>query len=215
MEEGKLSEFDCSFLENWLQKKLKGRYARADEQARKLAILYSNKLGEKIYTTTAPLLGLPKIRQTRRIRSEDSSDHYYIPGINVWALQLVASREHRPLQNGMDGTRVVRIIDLYRDKYLVGKSFPPDVRCFPSPENVDQVLNWEQVHQYVLSVRSEKTFASEAYSFNLSDTSGKLPDVMAGSIPESRQGVTGDHILALILEESSNAQLASYWALYR
>ena len=65
MEEGKLSEFDCSFLENWLQKKLKGRYARADEQARKLAILYSNKLGEKMYTTTAPLLGLPKVRQAR------------------------------------------------------------------------------------------------------------------------------------------------------
>ena len=209
MEEGKLSEFDCSFLENWLQKKLKGRYARADEQARKLAILYSNKLGEKMYTTTAPLLGLPKVRQARRIRSKDSSDHYYIPGINDWALQLVASQEHRPLQNGMDGTRVVRIIDLYRDKYLVGKSFPPDVRCFPSPENLDQALNWEQVHQYVLSVRSEKKYASEAYSFNLSDTSGKLPDVMAGSIPESRQGVTGDHILALILEFERRAAMHS------
>ena len=209
MEEGKLSEFDCSFLENWLQKKLKGRYARADEEARKLAILYSNKLGEKMYTTTAPLLGLPKVRQARRIRSKDSSDHYYIPGINDWALQLVASQEHRPLQNGMDGTRVVRIIDSYRDKYLVGKSFPPDVRCFPSPENLDQALNWEQVHQYVLSVRSEKTYASEAYSFNLSDTSGKLPDVMAGSIPESRQGVTGDHILALILEFERRAAMHS------
>ena len=109
----------------------------------------------------------------------------------------------------MDGTRVVRIIDLYRDKYLVGKSFPPDVRCFPSPENLDQALNWEQVHQYVLSVRSEKTYASEAYSFNLSDTSGKLPNVMAGSIPESRQGVTGDHILALILEFERRAAMHS------
>ena len=113
------------------------------------------------------------------------------------------------MQNGMDGTRVVRIIDLYRDKYLVGKSFPPDVRCFPSPENLDQALNWEQVHQYVLSVRSEKTYASEAYSFNLSDTSGKLPDVMAGFIPESRQGVTGDHILALILEFERRAAMHS------
>lgn len=82
MEQRKLSTFDCSFLENWLQKTFKGRYARADEQARKLAILYSNKLGEKMYTTTAPLLGLPKIRQTRRIRSQDIGDHYYLPGIN-------------------------------------------------------------------------------------------------------------------------------------
>ena len=42
-------------------------------------------------------------------------------------------------------------------------------------------------------------FAAEAYSFNLSDTTGKLPDLLTGSIPESKNGVTGDHILALIL----------------
>ena len=84
MEQGKLSTFDYSFLANWLQKKLKGRYARADEQARKLAILYSNKLGEKMYTTTAPLLGLPEARQARRIHSRDLADHYYLPGINDW-----------------------------------------------------------------------------------------------------------------------------------
>ena len=59
LEEQKLSEFDMSFLQNWLGKKSKGRYFKADEQARNLAILYSNKLGEKMYTTTAPLLGLP------------------------------------------------------------------------------------------------------------------------------------------------------------
>ena len=45
--ENKLSDFDLSFLQNWMHKKEKGRFARADEQARNLAILYSNKLGEK------------------------------------------------------------------------------------------------------------------------------------------------------------------------
>ena len=31
-----------------------------------------------------------------------------------------------------------------------------------------------------------KKFAAEAYSFNLSDTTGKLPDLLTGSIPESK-----------------------------
>ena len=200
MEQGKLSSFDLSFLENWLQKKLKGRYARADEQARKLAILYSNKLGEKLYTTTAPLLGLPEARQARRICSKDMGSLYYLPGINDWAIEMAAARELRPLQNGMDGTRVIRVVELYRDRYLVGKAFPPDVRCFPSPDNLDQALNWEQIQQYVLTVREEKTLAAEAYTLNLSDTTGKLPDTLTGSFPESKEGVTGHHILALILE---------------
>ena len=106
-EEKKLSTFDLSFLQNWLHKKQKGRYARADGQARKLAILYSNRLGEKLYTTTAPMLGLPSARQARRINAKEISDQYYLPGINSWAFDLAASREPRPLQNGMDGTRVI------------------------------------------------------------------------------------------------------------
>ena len=32
------------------------------------------------------------------------------------------------------------------------------------------------------------------------DTTGKTPDILTGSIPESKSGVTGDHILALMLE---------------
>ena len=39
LEEQKLSDFDLSFLENWLGKKEKGRFFKADEQARSLAIL--------------------------------------------------------------------------------------------------------------------------------------------------------------------------------
>ena len=200
LEQEKLSSFDLSFLENWLHKKLKGHFTRADEQARKLAILYSNKLGEKLYTTTAPMLGLPSVRQARRIRSKEMDSQYYLPGINDWALEMAANHEPRPLQNGMDGTRVIRIVELYHDQYLVSKAFPPDVRCFPSPEKLDQALNWEQIQNYVLNVREKKAFAAEAYSFNLSDTTGTLPDTLTGSIPESTCGVTGDHILALILE---------------
>ena len=69
LEENKLSAFDLSFLQNWIHKK--GRYATADDQACKLAILYSNRLGEKMYTTTAPLLGLPSARQARRICAKE------------------------------------------------------------------------------------------------------------------------------------------------
>ena len=60
LDEGKLSDFDLSFLYNWV-----GKY-RADEQAQNLA---SNKLGG-MYTTTAPLLALPSARQARRIRQK-------------------------------------------------------------------------------------------------------------------------------------------------
>ena len=50
-EGGKISDFDLNFIKNWVGKKIKGRYYHADEQARNLAILFSNKLGEKMYTT--------------------------------------------------------------------------------------------------------------------------------------------------------------------
>ena len=63
LEANKLSEFDLGFLNNWLGKKVKGRYHHASDQARNLAILLSNHLGEKMYTTIAPLMGLPLSRQ--------------------------------------------------------------------------------------------------------------------------------------------------------
>ena len=82
-----------------------------------------------MYTTTAPLLGLPTFRQAQKICAKDLIDDFCMPGINKWALQRLAIREDiRPLQCGMDGTRVVRTLDLYHDKYLVGRQFPPDVR---------------------------------------------------------------------------------------
>lgn len=206
LRENKLSAFDLSFLQNWICKKQNGRFARADEQARKLTILYSNRLGEKLYTTTAPILGLPTARQARKIRAMDIGDQHYLPGINNWALDLAAQGERRPLQNGMDGTRVIRVVELYLDQYLVGKAFPPDIRSFPSKDNLDQAISWQQIQDYVLDVREQCAYAAEAYSFNLSDTTGKNADILTGSFPESKSGVTGDHIFALMLEFEKRAQ---------
>ena len=59
----KLSAFDFGFLNNWLGKKVKGCYHHANEQAKHLAILLSNRLGEKMYTSIAPIMGLPIARQ--------------------------------------------------------------------------------------------------------------------------------------------------------
>ena len=39
-EANKLSEFDMNFLSNWLEKKANGRFYRADQQAKRLAILF-------------------------------------------------------------------------------------------------------------------------------------------------------------------------------
>lgn len=46
-------------------------------------------MDEKLYTITAPLLGLPSARQAQKIRAKDLAK-YYLPGINDWALEIVA-----------------------------------------------------------------------------------------------------------------------------
>ena len=152
-----------------------------------------------MYTTTAPMLGLPSARQARRICAKESAKRFYLPGVNGWAMDLACSREVKPLQNGMDGTRIIRVIELYREKYLLGKEFPSDVRLWPSINDLDQAVDWQQIQDYVLSVSHKKQYAAEAYSFNLSDTTGKLADVLIGSIPQPHSGVTGDHIFAMML----------------
>ena len=89
------NKLDLNFISTWLGKKDKGRFYRADEQARRLAILYSNKLGENMYTATTPLLGLPTARQARKIRAKDmkSSQHIiYLPGINKWPLEKLSKQ---------------------------------------------------------------------------------------------------------------------------
>ena len=84
----KLSQFDLNVLDNWLGKKIKGRYFHAGEQARSLAILLSNRLGEKMYSTVAPIMGLPLARQTQRLRADDQDPFIYMPDMNEWALLL-------------------------------------------------------------------------------------------------------------------------------
>ena len=78
-----LSEFDFNFLSNWISKKCKGRNHYADEQARSLAILLSNRLGEKLYSTVVPIMGLPLHRQAQRIRAKNMANTYYMPGLNM------------------------------------------------------------------------------------------------------------------------------------
>lgn len=129
-----------------------------------------------------------------------------MPGLNEWAFQ-VASKDIRPFHNSMDGTRVVRIIELYQSEYLVGESFPPDVRIFPTSEQLTKVDSQKQLHDYILSVRENNRYAAEAYSFDLVDTTGKLPDMLLGSIPEATSGVTASHIYSLMLEVEQKAKL--------
>ena len=200
VQDQKLSQFDMSFLKNWVGKKMHGRNYHADDQAKNLAILLSNKLGEKLYTTTAPILGLPLARQAQRIRASERSGFSYMPGLNEWAIQLVARRELRPIQNSMDGTRVVRIIELYNNQYLVGEMFSPSVRSWPNEKELVKPSSWEEIQDYVLSVRATNRLAAEAYSFDFVDTSGKYSDMLIGSIPEATLGVTGEHIYSIMME---------------
>ena len=92
-----------------------------------MAVLYCNRLGQKTYSELALILGLPGLRQAQRIKSKLVSDHY-MPGVNEWAIEKAGKCEKVLLQNGMDGTRVVRAIEFYLVKYLVGEQFPIDVR---------------------------------------------------------------------------------------
>ena len=74
-------------------------------------------------------------RQARKIRAKDSI--HYLPGLNDWAFEKLGKQHEqsvRPLQHGMDGTRVIRIIDheLYMERFLIGRAFPPVVRLFSS-----------------------------------------------------------------------------------
>ena len=155
LEQNKLSDFDLSFLQNWTQKKAKGKNWKADEQARALAILYSNKLGKKNYSELAPILGIPRERQAQRIRSKESSKEHYLPGINEWVIRKASGRLHRPLQNGMDGTRIIRAVELYLDQYLVGEEFSPDVRLFPKEDQLPRLESVDQVKEYICNVRQK------------------------------------------------------------
>ena len=112
-----------------------------------------------------------------------------MPGLNDWAFDKVASRsEMRPLQNGMDGTRIIRVVELYRQQYLVGEEFHPDVRLFD--EQITKADDIACIQSYILDVRERNAYAAEAYTYNFSDTSGHYPDHLMGSIPEAKSGIT-------------------------
>ena len=79
---------------------------------------------------------------------------------------------------------------MYQDSYLEGKEFPQDVRQCPLEENLVRAVSWKQVSDYIMDIRRGQAYVSEAYSFNLSDTSGKLPDIMTDSFPQPKTGFT-------------------------
>ena len=58
-----------------------------------------------------------------------------------------------------------------------------------------------------MKVRHNKSYAPEAYSFNLCDTSGKLADQLIGSIPQAHVGITAGHILAMMVLVEKKARL--------
>ena len=130
------------------------------------------------------------------------SDHY-MPGINTWAIEKAGKREKVPLQNGMDGTRVVRAIELYLDEYLVGEQFPTDVRQFPDEPPI--YTTPAELSTYVNKVRLDKLYSADAYSLNLTDTTGLLSDIIIGIIPEATKGNTGCHIFSLMMEVEKRA----------
>ena len=67
-------------------------------------------------------------------------------GINDWAIEKASKHAKVPLQNVMDGTRMIYVIELYLDKYLVGEQFPSDVRNYPveppALQNSDRAVCW-------------------------------------------------------------------------
>lgn len=125
---------------------------------------------------------------------------FYMPGFTNWAFESISLRpELRPLQNGMDGTRIIRIIELYRNRYLVGEEFNPDVRLFQ-----DQILEADSlpnIQSYVLQVRKKMPMlVRHTHITFLTHQASTLMSCNTGSIPEAKSGVTGNHILAQMLE---------------
>ena len=92
-----------------------------------MAALHSNRLGKESCSKLAPVLYLPGLKQTQKLKSKMVSHEHDIPGINDWAIEKASARTNLLLQNGMDVTKVIRAIELYLGQYLVGDKFPPDV----------------------------------------------------------------------------------------
>uniref|UniRef100_A0A1X7VFT4 Uncharacterized protein n=1 Tax=Amphimedon queenslandica TaxID=400682 RepID=A0A1X7VFT4_AMPQE len=130
----------------------------------------------------------------------------YLPGLNDWSFENISLRETTPLQISMDGTRIVCIVELYKDKYLVTESFSPDVCTWPKEENLPTVKDWDPIHDHIVKVRSSGKLAAEAYSITAVDLLGIQSDIFFGSIPEATSGVTANHIysLMMVIEEKAS-----------
>ena len=104
--------------------------------------------------------------------------------------------ECHPLLNGMDGTRVICTIEMYRDM-LIGEQFPAGVRKYlkklPKPQTP------EDLKRYILYIQCKREWAV-ACSMNLSDTTRLLSDIVIGVIPEATKGATGAHLFSLMME---------------
>jgi len=78
----------------------------------------------------------------------------------------------------------------------------------PDESGLPTVERSQQLQDSVLEVRNTGSYSAGAYSFNLSDTSGKLPDMLIGSIPEVQKGITGAYVFTLMMEEEGQAHMA-------
>ena len=76
--------------------------------------------------------------------------------------------------------------------------FPADVRKYPKELSKPQTP--EDLKQYIFNVREKGLYAAEAYSLNLSDTTGLLSDIVKGVIPKATKGITGAHLFSLMME---------------
>ena len=64
-----------------------------------------------------------------------------MPGINDWAIEMAARKEKMPIQNSMDGTRIIYAVELYRDHHLIGEEFSPDVQSYPTELQLPTMQN--------------------------------------------------------------------------
>jgi len=71
-----------------------------------------------------------------------------MPDINEWVLQKISQRDKQPIQNSMDGTRIIRTIELYDNKYFVGEEFPPDMQKHPTPSHLPTFQSPKQTAKY-------------------------------------------------------------------
>ena len=70
---------------------------------------------------------------------------------------------------------------------------------YPEESNLPIFENAEQTTKYICKVWTNCKYVAEAYSIDFADTTGKLPDLLIGSIPESKTGVTNAHIFGLMM----------------